>query len=231
MHEQNWIRRPRPANEREVVRFVASCVKEDITEQELEDALAARGVKAARSSLRSAIEAGDKATVEEALGDADASIIDQGVDEHEARKTCAKRPRTASSAKNSAPAPAAASSTTTTPSSSTPVVDASAAASTSASSHSGGPAGPRVIEGEEFTRDQGRAFLPEHRRFLLVIHTGKAWLVKDSERSTAGHRSRTATWGGYTGRSHRAALLECVRWAWERYVEDNLGKCPYDLSK
>ena len=229
MVDQHWQRRPRPANEREVVLFVASQVKTDITEAELEEALAARGVKACRASLRSAIEASDAAMVEEACGENDAAVVEEGIKQHEERISQAKKKPRKNSEGGAGSSSAAASSTTTAPSSSAPLVDASAAASTTASSSGGGPVGPRAIVGEEFTKQQGRAFLPVHTRFSLVIHTGHAWLVKDSERKTPGHKSRTASWGGLTGRTHRQALFEVLLWAWERFSEDGLGSCPYDL--
>ena len=71
-------------------------------------------------------------------------------------------------------------------------------------------------------------YLPPHKRFSLAIHTERAWMVKDAERSTPGRKSRSVTWRGDI--AHKAALFECLEWAWARWTEDGNPGCPWDLA-
>ena len=173
--------------------------------------------------------------VDEAVGAADASIMEDDIRIHEDAKlkgngvrTVIRRPRappddTTLAVPIADPSLAVPASDT---SLAVPVADPSLAVPAGEQHR----VGPRAILGEIFTIGEARNLLPPSRRFGLVIHTEHAWLCKDPLRSTPGAKSRTKTWGGADGLSHRNALMHVLRWAWERWTEEGHAGPEFDLA-
>jgi hypothetical protein len=91
----------------------------------------------------------------------------------------------------------------------------------------------RPSGGEIWTRDEASTLLPAAKGCSISIHTGKAWMVTYSMRTTPGPKSHTSTWGGGKTMhlSHKECLQQCLFWVWDRHVEAGMAdRAPFDIG-
>ena len=89
------------------------------------------------------------------------------------------------------------------------------------------PPAPRP-EDNNYTVEEARHLLPPLS--TLSMWNNRAWLVKYTDRTTAGPKSHTATWGEHTQLSVNRALRRCLQWVWERHHERTGSMCPFSLE-
>ena len=92
----------------------------------------------------------------------------------------------------------------------------------------GGRTDLHPIVGEMFTQSAAKAFMPRAVGFSLALHKARAWMAKVPSRTSPGPLPHSVTWRGCI--SHRAALLEVLRWAWDRFAEHGGSPPTFDLS-
>ena len=90
----------------------------------------------------------------------------------------------------------------------------------------------RPIVGENFTRAAANELKPPAVGCRVDLHQSRnAWQAHYRDRVTVGYKSHSSTWGGDGELTHRAALMQVLRWAWDRHVEAfPEAVCPFDLS-
>ena len=215
-----WHPHPKPKTEREVVKYLLSKMLPHLSEEEAKQIYETRGKEPLPRSFKKATSPEMDEIVEEVINDADMTLVRKDDDDGAPRKQM--KPEGAAKPQ---PRPEAASSSRDVPDVASSSRDVPVVA---------GPAAPiarplRPIVGEEFTVGQAKAWLPPAQGCSVAIHTQRAWMVKYLGRRTPGPRSHTITWRPPI--THRAALLRCLQWAWQRHEECDGASCPWDLSE
>eukprot|EP00971_Amphidinium_carterae_P064423 1275929-Amphidinium_carterae.1 len=114
---------------------------------------------------------------------------------------------------------------------SVPTNAASASSSTTPAPEKTRMIDPRPRDGAAFTLEDARDLMPRAPGCGIAIHSGKAWQVKYTGRTSAGPKSRMGTYGGRDSLSFNTALKVCLQWVWDRHIEAHPTEtCPINWA-
>jgi len=74
-----------------------------------------------------------------------------------------------------------------------------------------------------------KSFCPPGKGCSISVHKNSAWLVKYPVGEGRGPKSRYVAFAPGEAESSRQALLECLRWAWQRHEEQSGLPAPFNL--